>query len=132
MTNTVKKNARPLSPHLQAYRMQINMVQSILHRMTGYALAVGTLMVVWLLLAAAYGQEAYAFFMGFANSPLGMILWLGWTIALFYHLFNGIRHFFWDLGGLFDIKQATMAGYIVLALTALATAAVWACVFWGV
>lgn len=131
MNEQTKKIERPLSPHLQAYRMQINMVQSILHRITGYALAVGTLMVVWVLLAAAYGEEAYAFFMGFASSPLGMVLWLGWSIALFYHLFNGIRHFFWDLGGLFDLKQAKIAGYIVLALTALATAAVWGCVFFG-
>lgn len=131
MSNAVKQKERPLSPHLQAYRMQLNMVQSILHRITGYALAVGTLMVVWLLLAAAYGEGAYAFFMNFAASPIGMILWLGWSVALFYHLFNGLRHFIWDMGGLFDLKQARIGGYVVLILTALMTAWVWCGVFFG-
>ncbi|MCB1556830.1 MAG: succinate dehydrogenase, cytochrome b556 subunit [Alphaproteobacteria bacterium] len=122
---------RPLSPHLQVYRPQLNTITSILHRITGYALAVGTLMVVWLLAAAASGPGAYDFFMTFAGSPVGQLLWFGWSVALFYHLCNGIRHLIWDTGRLFDLKHAAAAGYVVLIATALLTALVWCPVFFG-
>ncbi|MCB9988542.1 MAG: succinate dehydrogenase, cytochrome b556 subunit [Rhodospirillales bacterium] len=119
------KVERPLSPHLQIYRPQMNTITSVLHRVTGYGLVIGTLMVVWLLLAAAYGPEAYDFFMRFAASPVGMVLWFGWSVALFYHLCNGIRHLIWDTGRLFEMKHAFAAGYVVLAATALLTGFVW-------
>src|SRR5690349_20771757 len=97
---------RPLSPHLQVYRPQMTTVLSILHRMAGFALSIGTAMVVWWLVAAAHGPVAYASAMKFAGTPLGTFMIFGWSAALFYHLCNGIRHLCWDLGYLFDIRSA--------------------------
>lgn len=122
---------RPLSPHLQIYRWRLNMILSILHRATGLALAIGILMVVWMLLAAATGEGAFTIFRDFATSPLGLLMLFGWTASLFYHLFNGIRHVIWDFGYGFEIRNAFRNGRIVLIATALCTALVWWNVFFG-
>lgn len=118
--------ARPLSPHLQVYRPQLTSVLSITHRATGVALAVGTVLLVWWLVAAASGPEQFALAQAFLGSWLGKLLLLGWTIALFYHLGNGIRHLFWDAGYGFEIKTAYASGWAVLAATVVLTAIAWA------
>ncbi len=120
---------RPLSPHLQVYKPQLTSVMSILHRITGVALGLGTLMVVWWLVAAAMGEGAYNIAKNFTATPLGLFMIFGWSVALYYHLFNGIRHLFWDMGYLFKIKNAYRAGYVVLLLTAAATASTWYCAY---
>ena len=120
---------RPLSPHLQIYRWTLTMTMSILHRATGVALAVGTLMLLWMLAAAALGEEAFNVFTGFAGSCIGQIMLFGWTVAMFYHSFNGIRHMCWDVGLGFEIKTAKMSGIVVLAATAIMTAIVWCGVY---
>ena len=122
------KTQRPLSPHLQVYKPQMTSVLSILHRMTGVGLTVGLMLFAWWLVAAAIGPGAYAVFMNFAGSPVGMLLLFGFTLAFFYHLANGIRHLFWDSGLLFKIENAYEAGYAVLLFTALMTGATWYCV----
>lgn len=122
-----QKRARPLSPHLQVYKPQMTSVLSILHRMCGVALSVGTLLVVCVLMAAASGEQSYNLVMGFVESPLGLFMVFGWSVALFYHLCNGIRHLIWDTGRLFKIEHAYRAGYVVLAMTVLLTASVWYC-----
>ncbi len=106
---------RPLSPHLQIYRPQWTMVFSILHRITGVALAVGTLLLVYWLLAAAAGPEAYADARVLIGSWFGRILLLGWSYALFYHLLNGIRHLAWDAGWGFELKTAYATGLLMAA-----------------
>lgn len=130
MGSTKQQDKRPLSPHLQIYKPQMTSVMSILHRLTGIALVVGTLMLAWLLIAAATGQEAYECFTDFAVSPIGQSMLFGWSLALFYHMFNGIRHLFWDMGYLFKIENAYRAGAFVLLATVIATALLWAKV-WG-
>jgi succinate dehydrogenase / fumarate reductase, cytochrome b subunit len=90
--------SRPLSPHLQIYRPQITSVLSISHRATGLALSLGTLLLVWWLVALARGPEAFASVQSFVGSWLGRLLLLGWTFSLFFHLANGIRHLCWDAG----------------------------------
>ena len=117
---------RPLSPHLQAYRPQVTSVLSIVHRITGVANAVGTLLMVWWLVAAALGADAYAGVQAFVASPIGLLLLFGWTASLFYHLFNGIRHLGWDAGYGFDKPAYIYTGYAVLIATAAATVLVWA------
>jgi succinate dehydrogenase / fumarate reductase cytochrome b subunit len=92
------KIERPLSPHLQIYKPQITMVTSITHRATGIALGVGTLLLAWWLIAVAAGPEAYATVTAFTTSWFGQIILFGFTWSLFYHLCNGIRHLFWDMG----------------------------------
>lgn len=122
---------RPLSPHLQIYRWRLTMLLSILHRATGVSLAIGTMMVVWMLLSAASGEEAFNCFAQFSSSVLGQLMLFGWTVALFYHMANGVRHFFWDIGKGYEIKTAFASGYMVLIFTAIMTALVWCPVFGG-
>ena len=116
---------RPLSPHLQVYRPQLTSMLSIAHRITGVALAVGTLLLVYWLAAAAGGPESYAAAQGFIGSFFGQLLLFGWTIALFYHLANGIRHLFWDAGYGFELPTVQRSGQAVLAATAVLTVVSW-------
>ena len=96
-----------------------------MHRLTGVALAVGTLLLVYWLIAAATGEEAYATARGLIGSFIGRLLLFGWSIALFYHLCNGIRHLFWDAGFGFDLPSAYRSGWAVVAATAALTLASW-------
>lgn len=121
---------RPLSPHLQIYRWQITSVLSILHRLTGVALAIGTLLLVYWLIAAAMGVEEFATAQTLVGSVLGRLLLLGWSLALFYHLANGIRHLFWDVGLGFELPTVTRSGWAVLLVTLVLTLAAWICGYW--
>ena len=116
---------RPLSPHLQVYRPQLTSVLSITHRLTGIALAVGTVWLVAWLAAAAAGPEAFAGAQDFAGSFFGQLLLFGWTLALFYHLCNGIRHLFWDAGYGFELDEAYRSGWTVLVATGVLTLIAW-------
>lgn len=117
---------RPLSPHLQIYRWQWTMALSILHRVTGVALAAGTLLLLYWLLAAAAGPEAFAEAEACLGSWIGRALLFGWTLALYYHLANGIRHLFWDLGRGFDLKTAYGSALLSLAAAVILTLLTWA------
>ena len=116
---------RPLSPHLQIYKWQITMLLSITHRVTGVALTVGTLLLVYWLVAAASGPESFARAQGFIGSWFGYLILFGWSVSLFFHLANGIRHLFWDAGYGFEIKTVYASGYAVLAGTAGLTLLAW-------
>jgi succinate dehydrogenase / fumarate reductase cytochrome b subunit len=118
---------RPLSPFMfpKWYRFQITSALSILHRLTGIALAVGTILLAWWLVAVAAGGEVFVTTHAFIASRPGMLLLFGWSAAFFYHLCNGIRHLVWDAGYGFEIRNAYRSGYIVLATTALLTALTW-------
>lgn len=96
---------RPLSPHLSVYRWQIQMVTSIVHRATGIALSVGLLVLAWGLLALARGEAAWHVFTACAGSVIGIILLVGWSWSLFYHLCNGIRHLLQDAGLGYRIRR---------------------------
>jgi succinate dehydrogenase / fumarate reductase cytochrome b subunit len=116
---------RPLSPHLQVYRPQITSVLSILHRATGIAISVGTLLLVWWLVAAASGEGAYAAVSGFLRSPVGLVLLFGWTAALWYHFCAGIRHLVWDAGWGYELPQVHRTGWAVVIATAALTILTW-------
>ncbi|MDT8449226.1 MAG: succinate dehydrogenase, cytochrome b556 subunit [Wenzhouxiangellaceae bacterium] len=116
---------RPLSPHLQIYRPQWTSVLSIVHRLTGVVLSFGTaLMVIWLV-ALFRGEAAYNGMLEFMTHPVMLLLLVGWTLALFYHLLNGIRHLLWDTGMLLELGPARAGGWTVVALTLVLTAIVW-------
>ena len=117
--------SRPLSPHLQIYRWQITSVLSILHRFTGLALSVGTLLLVWWLVAMASGPDAFATAQAFVGSWFGRLLLLGWSFSLFFHLANGIRHLFWDAGYGFEIKTTTASGWTVVVASVTLTVIAW-------
>jgi succinate dehydrogenase / fumarate reductase, cytochrome b subunit len=116
---------RPLSPHLQVYRPQLTSVLSILNRMSGVVSAVGTLLMVWWLVAAASSPHAFATASGFIGSWFGMLLMLGWTAAMFYHLFAGLRHLAWDSGYGWKLPEVYASGWAVVIATAAATVLVW-------
>jgi len=117
---------RPLSPHLQVYRWQLTSVLSILHRATGVALSAGTILLVWWLMAAAEGPDAYAQVQRFLGSWFGLLVLFGWSVALYYHLCNGIRHLCWDTGRGLELKSVYVGGWAVLASTVVLTALSWA------
>jgi succinate dehydrogenase / fumarate reductase cytochrome b subunit len=117
---------RPLSPHLQVYRPQITSMLSILHRITGIALAVGTLLLTYWLVAAASGPQAFADAQGLIGSVIGQLMLFGWTFALFFHLCNGIRHLVWDAGYGFEIETATRSGWMVVGASVVLTLVSWA------
>ena len=116
---------RPLSPHIQIYRPQLTSVMSILHRITGIILAIGSILFAfWLSSLAFYHHFAFAIF-DFLVSFLGRLFLFAWTLALFYHLCNGIRHLFWDVGKGFEMKQVYKSGWITVAATLILTSVVW-------
>lgn len=117
---------RPLSPHLQIYRWQVQMVTSILHRITGVALCVGTALLVWGLVALAGDSESFDDFRRVVGSVPGMVLMLGWTWALFYHLCNGIRHLLQDMGAGYRIVQFVRSSWASIVVSIVLTVAVWA------
>lgn len=121
------KNAanRPLSPHLSVYKPQLTSVLSILHRGTGVALAVGTLLVTWWLASIAGGEESFTNANDFLGSWFGTLLLFGWSWALFYHLCNGIRHLMWDTGFGFDLATTYLTGKIVVGASLVLTILVW-------
>ena len=128
---TTEKSQRPLSPHLQIYKPQMTSMLSILHRMTGAALVVGLLLMVWWIAAAAYSEEAYNTFMLLASAWYGQIILAGLSFCYIYHFFNGIRHLIWDSGHLFKIENATAAGYLIFWGSVVITALLWAAIYMG-
>lgn len=117
---------RPLSPHLQVYKPQLTSMLSILHRGTGVFLMLGTPLLVYWLGSIASGATAYQHFQDFAAHWFVTLLILGWTFSLFYHLCNGIRHLFWDVGRGFEIEDLYKSGWLVLIAAVVLTAATWA------
>jgi len=116
---------RPLSPHLTIYRPQISSVLSILHRITGLALFAGSAIIVLWLWSAAYAPAFYTTLYSSLSSWFGELCMVGWTAAFYYHLGNGIRHLFWDIGVGFSLPVMRRTGLAVLAFTVVMTALTW-------
>jgi len=125
MANAAKPTVRPLSPHLQVYRLPLAAVLSITHRITGVGLTLGMLVLTWWLTSAAYGPDAYDQAMTYIASPLGLLVLLGFSLALFFHLSNGIRHLLWDAGRNFEIGATKRGNVFVIISTLVLTAAAW-------
>ena len=116
---------RPLSPHLQVYRPQLTSVLSILHRITGVIIALGSLLIMWWVWSISGTSEQYQFAFNFFNSLIGQILLFIWSACSFYHLCNGIRHLLWDVGMGFELKQAYLTGKMVVCAAVILTLAGW-------
>jgi succinate dehydrogenase / fumarate reductase, cytochrome b subunit len=117
---------RPLSPHISIYRPLINMVMSILHRLTGGALYFGTLLLAAWLIAAAMGPKAFDSVNAMFAHPLGMLILFGYTWALVHHMLGGIRHLVWDTGRGFQIWQVNLLSWLTIILSVSLTLALWA------
>ena len=112
MPNT---RARPLSPHLQIYRPQLTSVLSVLHRLSGLLLSACSAVLSLWLISLALGEVAYLRFMSFAQGWLGLSFLILVVFCLYYHLFNGIRHLFWDWGWGFSLESVYFSGWAVVA-----------------
>jgi len=122
MAETKAPAQRPLSPHLQIYRVTMTMAMSIAHRITGAALYFGTLLLAWWLIATASGPNGYASVEWFLGTIIGRLILFGYAWALLHHMLGGIRHLIWDTGrglGPGDrdlLAAATLFGSIVLTI----------------
>jgi len=118
--STVKK---PLSPHLQVYKPQITSMMSITHRATGIFLSIGALFLSFWIISIAAGPEAYLQVSGHIQTWYGKIILILFAFSFYYHLGNGIRHLFWDLGMGLELKAAYQSGYAVIIISIVLTIA---------
>ena len=116
---------RPISPHLQVYRPQITSVLSIFHRATGIALGLGAVILSLWLAAAASSDRWFGWAQAAIDSILGMIILFGFTLALFYHFCNGIRHLAWDAGYGFAVPTLHRTGIMAVAAAIILTVVFW-------
>ena len=117
----LKKNTRPLSPHLSIYRPQLTSVTSILTRITGNVLIVGAIMVVWWLVAAATSPNYFYVANAALTSWFGKLVMLGSIWALWYHTLAGVRHLIWDNAIGLELKSAYTLGWLVIIGSAVLT-----------
>ncbi len=122
---------RPLSPHLQIYKPIFTMVMSIVHRLTGVALYIGTLLLVWWLMAAATGPAYFDYVNGFFASWFGRLVLFGYTWALLHHMLGGLRHFLWDVGKGFSEASRNGLAKLSLAGSIFLTILVWVVAYWS-
>jgi succinate dehydrogenase / fumarate reductase cytochrome b subunit len=116
---------RPLSPHLQVYRWQIQMLTSILHRGTGIVLAAGALLIAAGLLSLMLGPDAWNCFSAHAGAWYGQVFLFGWSWAFAYHLCNGIRHVVQDFGHGFSIPAFVRSSWLSIIGSFVITAIIW-------
>ncbi len=122
----MSSSPRPLSPHLTIYRPQISSVLSILHRITGCMLYFGTLLLIAFICVVAYFPEHYQVLRDFLSGVEGRLALFGWAFGFFLHLFNGIRHLFWDMGKGFDIPTVNKTGVLSVICAIISSLAVFA------
>ena len=122
---------RPLSPHLQVYRLPLLPLVSILTRVSAIALAAGLVVFAIWLIALGMGEDDYNLVTGALTAPLGIVALIGWTFAFLWHSANGIRHLFWDAGKGFEIQTAERSAYAVIGFSILGTLAVWLWICFG-
>ena len=129
MATAARPRVRPLSPHLSIWKWRVHMLVSILHRVTGNAMAFGAVVLfLWWLIAAATGPEAYATLYAAATGWFGIVVGVGFTWVLFQHMMNGIRHLVMDTGSALEIHDSKTFAIATLVGSTLLTAAVWAAI----
>lgn len=118
--------SRPLSPHLSIWRWGPHMLVSILHRVTGSGLStVGALALVWWLVAAASGPEAYDVFLSWAKTWIGLVVAIGLSWAFFQHMLSGLRHLVMDIGAGFEIRTNKFWAWMTIVGSVTLTALLW-------
>ncbi len=122
--------ARPMSPFTTIWRWHITMVTSILHRLSGIVLAGGSLILVLWLWALSQGAKRYEQVMGMLGSFPGKLILFGFTLALFFHLLNGVRHLVWDSGHGYEKQTSNQSAWLVMVLSLVLTLALWIAGYW--
>jgi succinate dehydrogenase / fumarate reductase, cytochrome b subunit len=124
-----KPPVRPLSPHLQIWRWHVTMLASVLHRATGMALYVGALLITAWIAAGAAGPAAYGQFARLGSSAIGLLVWIGLTLSVFYHLASGVRHLIWDTGVGLNKRTADLLATLCIWFAVIVTAGFWVWLF---
>ena len=114
---------RPLSPHLQVYKPQLTSVLSITHRGTGVFLSLGALVLTYWLVSLAVSEELFNSFHLHTTFWYGKLFLIGFVFSLYYHLANGIRHLFWDIGLGLEISTTYKSGYFTIFISVVLTLA---------
>ncbi len=127
----IMSRPRPLSPHLSIWRFQLPAVMSITHRITAVILTSGTVLLTAWLLALAFGENSFNVVSMMISHPLGQFVMFGYSVVLFYHASNGVRHLFWDFGKGLDISGVYSSGRIALATMVVLTVGFWAFIFFS-
>ena len=116
---------RPLSPHLSIHKKVLTAVFSIFHRFTGIGLSFGAVLLsIWIILIAL-GPKYYSIYEILSTFFIFKLFLFFWTLAIFYHLFNGVRYLFWSYGKMMALSIVYKTSYLVLVLSILSTALVW-------
>ena len=115
----------PLSPHLQIYRWQITSILSILHRITGILLSVGTILLTSWLFSIGLGKESFDFVNSIASSFIGRTILIGFTWAVCFHMLNGVRHLMWDAGYGLNTLTVKITGWLVVISSFILTVLIW-------
>ena len=125
LETTAVKRARPLSPHLQVYSWQLTSMMSIGHRASGIALSCGTFLILVWVLTLSLGPEIFNQVNHYITHWFGQLILFGFSLALVYHLLNGIRHLCWDAGKGYELESVYKSGYSVIILTIILTTSIW-------
>lgn len=120
---------RPMSPHLQVYKLPLTALFSILHRGTGAVLFIGSMIMIWVLSSAANGAESWQNMHIFLSNGFTQLILVGFTFSLYFHLCNGIRHLLWDMGQGFDDHQNRNIPLTVLISACILTLLTWTIAF---
>jgi succinate dehydrogenase / fumarate reductase cytochrome b subunit len=118
-------NNHPVSPHLQIYRLPLTALVSITHRLTGVILAFASLLLVWVLAAAAESQASYEALMSHFQAWYGQVFMLGVVFSLYLHFCNGVRHLLWDVGYGFELETVDLSAKLTIAVALILTVATW-------
>ena len=131
MSDIDVKSNRPLSPHLQVYKMILTMLMSVVHRITGAALYFGTVLLVFWLLAIASGPQSKFYFIvtSLYSSWFGQLVLFGFTWALIHHMLGGLRHFIWDLGYGFSKEASNTMAKLTIIGSVIITLVLWVIIF---
>ena len=116
---------RPLSPHLQIYKMPITAVLSVLHRGTGAVLFIGLLLMIGVLVAVASGADSWQAMHNLLSSGFGKLVLFGFTFSLYYHLCNGVRHLLWDIGKGLSVVEVHKSAWVVIISSVILTVVTW-------
>jgi len=116
---------RPLSPHLQVYKWQLTMFLSITHRATGIALSAGVLLLIYWIRAVTSGPGHYERAQAVLGSVPGLVILFALSFCLFYHLCNGIRHLYWDMGRGLELRSVYRSGWTVVVASIALTVVTW-------
>ena len=120
-----RNDTRPLSPHLQHYKLPLTAYLTIAHRGTGIVNSAAIVLLVLLIASAAGSPESYQFMSAIANSWFGKLVLFGFTITLYYHMANGIRHLFWDVGRGLDLEDAKKSGNVCVVAAGVLSVITW-------